>query len=86
MCLRRYRSSSSSERWHNGRAIFASLTSSVRVLTTTLYLSLLPPKFALDDPSQRAPAKQQEEAVRDLLNLIIAYCYALKYGRIRCDW
>ena len=60
------------ERWHNGRAIFASLTSSVRVLNTTLYLSLLPPKEGAPD------ATKQTEAVQDLLSLIVAYCYAFK--------
>ncbi|KAK9898815.1 UPF0187-domain-containing protein [Cystobasidium minutum MCA 4210] len=68
-----YRSSSSSERWHNGRQIFASLTSSVRTLTTLLYLALPP-------PSSRSTGwnAQHQTAVDDLLNLIIAYCYAFK--------
>lgn len=61
------------ERWHNGRQIFASLTSSVRSLSTLLYLTLPPPAS-----QQRGWNAQHQTGVDELLNLIIAYCYAFK--------
>ena len=66
------RSGSSSERWHEGRKIWASLTGSLRTLITTLHLSLSPPAIS------QARAAQQQAAVDELLMLCVAYPYALK--------
>jgi len=76
-----YRSGSSSERWHEGRKIWASVTSASRSLLTTLHLALPPP---LAKRSGKVSAAQQA-AVNELMGLIVAFSYALKHHLREAD-
>lgn len=61
------------DRWHEGRKIWASVTGASRTLLATLHLSLPPP--SVKSPQIEAA---QNEAVKELLSLVVAFSYALK--------
>jgi len=69
-----YRSSSSSERWHEGRRIWCSIQSSTRTLLRTLVFSLPP-----GSPNVKAEDDAQAKAVRETMSLVVAFAYATKH-------